>query len=146
MLLTLFQNNLQTAGVVEPPPAPTPAGGGFGFEMSSGGVRTVSFKPLMQRIREARAGRLARLKPKRKAAQRKAAAIEVKAAELAVAGGNESAFMALMRQWLAQTPMLTNAPDNEAEQLFLAQVGLRLRQIEQAEQDDEEAVLALLLA
>jgi len=141
VLLTLFQNNLQTAGV-EPTPAPT--GGGFGFEM--GGVRTVSFKPLMQRIREARAGRLARLKPKRKVAQRKAAAIEIKAAELAVAGGNESAFMALMRQWLAQTPMLINAPDHDAEQLFLAQVRLRLRQIEQAEQDDEEAVLALLLA
>ena len=144
MLLTLFQNNLQTAGVVEPPVEPTPVGGNFGFEM--GGVRTVSFKPLMQRIREARAGRLARLKPKRKVAQRKAAAIEIKAAELAVAGGNESAFMALMRQWLAQTPMLINAPDIEAEQLFLAQVGLRLRQIEQAEQDDEEAVLALLFA
>lgn len=70
----------------------------------------------------------------------------MQAAELAVAGGNESAFMALMRQWLAQTPMLMNAPDHDAEQLFLAQVGLRLRQIEQAEQDDEEAVLALLLA
>lgn len=139
------QNAETTSGAISSA-EPVATGGGFGFEMSGGGVRTVSFKPLMQRIREARAGRLARLKPKRKAAQRKAAAIEVKAAELAVSGGNESAFMALMRQWLAQTPMLTNAPDDDAEQLFLAQVGLRLRQIEQAEQDDEEAVLALLLA
>lgn len=114
-----------------------------GYEMA---VREVRHKRLIDRVLEARAERI---KPAQKRARKRARVIEVQAAEIA-RSGNEAQFYALMQQWLDQKPQLPDAPGIDLEQLFMAQVAMQLQRIEQArrlfEQDEEEALIALLLA
>ena len=110
-----------------------------GFEM--GGIPIVSFKPLLQRIKEARAERI---KPVKKSARRKARVIEGQAVDLVLSGGGESAFNELMQQWVAQAPVLPAQPTMNLEQLFMAQVAMHIRRIEQ--QDEDDALIALLIA
>ena len=111
----------------------------LGFEIN--GIPTVSFKPLLQRIKEARAERI---KPAKKSARRKARVIEGQAVDLVLSGGGESAFNELMRQWVRQEPVLPAQPSINLEQLFMAQVAIHIRRIE--EQDEEDALIALLVA
>ena len=113
--------------------------GGAGFE--TGGALIVSRKPLLQQIMEARA---ARIKPAKKSMRRKARAIEAQAVDLVLAGGGESAFNELMRQWAKQEPVLPAQPTMNLEQLFMAQIAIHIRRIEQ--QDEEDALIALLIA
>ncbi|OUM01757.1 hypothetical protein A8M77_14440 [Variovorax sp. JS1663] len=132
---------------------PQPAPGGMGFEMV-GGVREVSFKPLLQRVLDARAER--RVKPAKERAQKRAKAFEVEAARLVLEDdGAEMRFRDLMAGWLAQRPVLPPMFDRlDPMQLFMAQVAFRIQQMQAeeqararlADQDEEEALLALLLA
>ena len=124
---------------------------GKGFEMGGKAVRQtktvreVKFKPLLERILEARAERI---KPVKKAARAKAREIEGIAAELAMNDGGEKQFRALMDQWLAQGPQLPEVADLDVEQLFMAQVAMRVQRIQEArrlfEQDEEDALMVLL--
>ncbi|WP_162594129.1 hypothetical protein [Variovorax sp. PBL-E5] len=128
-------------------PAP-PATRFGGFEMAC--PREVSFKPLSQRILEARNER--RVKPAKERAAKRAKAIEVEAAFVALDTGNQARFQTLMAQWLAQRPVLPPAVEPSA--LFLAQVLFRIQQMQaeealrarlRAQRDEEEALIALLL-
>lgn len=114
-----------------------------GFEMV-GGAREVSIKPLLQRVMEARAPRV---KPRKPAARKAAREIEYEAAELLSNKdtGGEQAFYLLMQQWLAFSPRLPQYAGVSAEQLFMAQVAMRIEQIRRFEQDEEDAVIALLM-
>ncbi len=129
---------------VEYPNAPVT---GMGFEMG-GKVREVSIKPLLDRILEARAERI---KPIKKSARAKARLIEGIAAELAMNDGGEREFRALMDEWLAQEPQLPDQPGLDIEQLFMAQVAMRVQRMQAEaearrlfEQDEEDALMALL--
>lgn len=107
-------------------------------------VANAGFNPLLRRILAARADQEAL--PLKKKARKQARVIEVQAAEVALSSGNEEDFRALMAQWVAQTPpALPEAPSVDLQQLFMAQVAMRVRQIEAFEQDEEEALIALLL-
>jgi len=127
-------------------PAPAPAPGGTEF----GPGRFRNFKPLLQRILEAR---YPRVKPRGERAQKRAKAIENEGAELVLEGApTATEFEALAAQWMAQNPVMP-APDVDPMAVYLAQVGFRLRQrqaeIEAAElrrRQDEDAILVLLLA
>jgi len=134
--------------VTQGTPAPEPTRNA-GFEM--GGAHVVSFKPLLQRILDARAEK--RVKPAKERAQKRAKVIEVQAAQAVLQGG-EAQFGELMAQWLAQRPVLPQ-PGLDLRELFMAQVGFRIRQMQAEEQaraviaaeiDEEEALIALLLA
>jgi hypothetical protein len=133
-------------------PAPAPARLG-GYELS--GAREVSFKPLMQRVLEARSAK--RVKPAKERAQKRAKVIEVEAAQVALEDGAEARFRELMDSWLAQRPVMPRGLD--PQQLFLAQVAFRIQQMQAEQQaravverqiaaqiDEEEALIALLLA
>lgn len=112
-----------------------------GFEM---GARIVSVKPLLQRIKEAKAERI---KPLKKKARHRAAVVEIEAANLVLSNPtNEGAFRALMDQWLAQKPELPAQPTLDVYHLFMAQVALRLQAIEREQQDEEDTLIALLLS
>lgn len=122
-----------------------------GFE--AGGAREVSFKPLMQRILEARNEK--RVKPAKERAAKRAKVIEVQAAQVALEDGGEARFRALMQQWLAQRPVIPAGSGLEAQLAFMAQVAFRIQQMQAEEQaravlaaqiDEEEALIALLLA
>ncbi|KWT94678.1 MULTISPECIES: hypothetical protein [unclassified Variovorax] len=122
-----------------------------GFE--AGGAREVSFKPLMQRILEARNEK--RVKPAKERAAKRAKVIEVQAAQVALEDGGEAQFRALMQQWLAQRPVIPAGSGLEAQLAFMAQVAFRIQQMQAEEQaravlaahiDEEEALIALLLA
>ena len=95
----------------------------FGFEMRRH-VPIVDHRPLIERIRQERGTRFPTV-PKAK--------IVAKAAKVALAG-KEQEFRALVDQWTSKAPQNLQAA-------FLAQVALRL---EAMEQDDEEALIALL--
>jgi hypothetical protein len=108
--------------------------------------RQVSVKPLLQRVLEARWDAV---RPRSKNARKKARAIEVQAAAVALEDGNEAEFSALMQKWLAYQPEAQERPRDDQQQLFMAQVALRvqaLRRQQEQEQDDEDALLALMLA
>lgn len=126
MLVALRQNQ-QTAAVVTAP------ADGHGFEMF-GGKRVVRI-PLRTRILQSH---IKPVKPKTVKAQRAAKVIEVKAAKLVLADGGEQKMQALMRQWVALAPIPQQA---DPYALFLASVALRIRQIEQ---DDEDAILLMM--
>jgi hypothetical protein len=137
MLLLLFAQGLAEA--VTPPPQT--------FEVvQTASKRQVSVKPLLQRVLEARWDAV---RPRSKNARKKARAIEVQAAAVALEDGNEAEFSALMQKWLAYQPEAQERPRDDQQQLFMAQVALRvqaLRRQQEQEQDDEDALLALMLA
>ena len=136
--------------VTQGSPAPEPTRNA-GFEL---GPRFVSFKPLLQRILEARAER--RVKPAKERAAKRAKVIEVQAAELVLQDdGAETRFRELMAGWLAQRPVIPPVVAQvDPMQLFMAQVAFRIQQMQAEEQarvrlaaqDEEEALIALLLA
>lgn len=123
-----------------------------GFEMSRP-VRWVEHKTIFDKIKERAQEKhqhIARLKAS-KAAKRKARAIEDKAARIVIErpADAESQFMELMRQWAAFNPVAVGPQDTTLEQLFAAEIAFRVRAIQQqieAEMDEEEAIIALLLA
>lgn len=118
---------------------PVPAGGGYGFEISA--IRSVHRLSLVQRILAERASlKRAASYPSRKPAKK----IEQQAAELALDDGSSAQFDAMLARWKAVTPPAAAMPNKDAEMLFMAHVAERIRQL-QREQDDEEAVLALLM-
>lgn len=134
MLLTLLQNR-----TITPPVSPGGRVGGF----SMGGVRETSFKPVLQRALEARAPKV---KPPKERAAKRAKAIEQKAAIAVVQGLPEPDLMVLMRDWYAQKPYIPpQAAQYEPMDLFLSQIGFRIQQMQLLE-DDEEDIIALLLA
>lgn len=113
-------------------------------------VREVEWRfnnPLLQRIKDANARRV---KPARKAARKIAVAIEYEAAELALSGGGEDKFRELLRTWTLQKPVI-NDPGVDIEQLFMAQVALKLESVQnqlikRAAEDEEDSIIAILLA
>jgi hypothetical protein len=131
------------------------AGGQSGPASESGGGSSegrkrqpfVSFKPLLKRVMEARAKKL---RPP-KAVREQVRAIEVQAAQQVLSGSGEEAFRALMRQWqaIAQPRLDAGQQDVDAEQLFMAQIAMRIRAMEyekRLQEEEDEEVLALLLA
>ena len=114
-------------------------------------IRHVTHEPLLQRILRAR--REERVKPAKERAAKRAKVIEVKAAYAALEGAGDDTFQELLREWVAQRPVLKFA--EEPPQAFMAQVAFRIQQLQaeqeaiaaiQAAQREEEAVLALLFA
>lgn len=119
-----------------------------------------NFKPLAQRLREAREAKLEPVKAPPTRAARRAKAIEKEAAALAEQfPEDENLFAGLFERWAQETagyaPFVPGQLDPMA--LFLAQVAYRQRQAEmqqiaeammraQIEADDEAAIIALLLA
>lgn len=102
-------------------------------------VPMVRHKTLLQRIRESRP---IKVKPVKQKVRKKASVIEVRAAQLAIDDGSEAEFRALMDQWVAQKLVIPEAAGVDQYAIFMAQVALQIKQIEQ---DDEDAVLTLLL-
>lgn len=132
-----------------------PGGGsGAGFEMGPRReIQTRHFKPLLQRVLEAR---YPRVKPAKERAAKRAKAIEVEAAQLIADDGLAQArFDELMRQWAGEGIAVPSGIDLRS--LFEAQVGFRLRQMAldnlarqalaaQRARDEEDSLMALLLA
>jgi len=91
----------------------------------------------------------AALKFKNRKLRKRAKAIEVKAAELFIAEpNNESKFRDLMREWANQQPEQVEGFD-PLEELFAAQIAFQIQQIREQiarEEDEEEAILAILFA
>lgn len=134
-------------------------GTGKGFEIGGGrqdrrrAIPERNFKPLLQRILEAR---YPRVKPPKERAAKRAKAIENQAAQLIADDPYAvQAFRDLMARWAAEGP--TVPPGLDLGALFEAQVGFRLRQMaleglarqalhEQRARDEEDSLIALLLA
>lgn len=137
MLLTLLQNRSATST------PPNGGGGGAGFSM--GGTREVYHKPILQRVLEARAPKV---KPTKERAAKRAKDIEVRAAQIVVSGAQPSVLEQMTREWMAQRPYIPQkAQGIPLEDLFLAQVAFRIQQLDLLkDQDDEEAIIALLLS
>lgn len=138
--------SLETTAVTPPTPAP---GGGRITEFV---VRSVSHQPLLQRIMEKR--RAAMFKPRQRQAAKRAKAVEVEAAKAVLAGADETQFRGLLERWKDEAPVLPAA--EVPSEAFMAQVAFRIQQmqdaeraveaIRQARRQDDDAVLALLLA
>lgn len=151
--LTGVEGTGQVGDVAAPaPPGPPPAAGGFVMGPSPAPrprAQERHFKPLLQRVLEAKAPRV---KPAKERAAARAKAIELQAAELILENGNQARFDQLRAQWEAQRPVVPATIQQPLDALFLAQVAFRLQQMGALEAlrrrqiDDEEAVLALLLA
>lgn len=147
-MLLLLGSLLDSIDPVEPPDDARLGG----FEMSRP-VRWVEHKTIFDKIKERAKEHhqhIARLRAG-KAAKRKARAIEDKAARIVIEhpADAESQFMDLMRQWAAFNPVAVGPQDTTLEQLFAAEIAFRVRAIQQqieAEMDEEEAIIALLLA
>lgn len=137
MLLTLLQNR---SAISTPPNG---GGGGAGFSM--GGAREVYRTPILQRALEARAPKV---KPAKERAAKRAKDIEVRAAQIVVSGAQPSMLEQMTREWMAQRPYIPpKAQGIPLEDLFLAQVAFRIQQLDLLkDQDDEEAIIALLLS
>lgn len=124
MLLLLFNQ------IGEEPEIPPRFNGGFE-------IGSVNRKPLLKRILEARESRLPKLSNKVKAKTKK---IEIEAAKILIKSSNEQAFNELMKEWVAVAPKV---PQMNYEELFMAQVAFRIRQLEE---EEEESILVLLLS
>lgn len=139
MLLTLLQSQGST------PPSPTV--GGMGFEMGGSEprkYREVSFKPILQRVLEAKAPKV---KPKKERAAKRAKSIEQEAAIALINGANEQALARLELEWRLQKPYIPpQAQGIPLDELFAAQVAFRIAQMQLMDDDDEEAVIAILLS
>ena len=110
------------------------------------GVEFVSIKPLVQKIKEKYRDKLAEVRANRKV-RRQVKVIEVAAAKLAASEQiTDEKFSELLAEWSQFEPFIEDAPRVDLRGLFMAQIAFRLRQIEQDEQDEEEAIIALLLA
>lgn len=110
------------------------------------GVEFVSIKPLIQKIKEKYQDKVASVKANRKT-RRQIKVIEVAAAQLAASDQiTDAKFDQLLTEWSKFEPFIEGAPEVDLKSLFMAQIAFRLRQIEQTEQDEEEAIIALLLA
>lgn len=110
------------------------------------GVEFVSIKPLIQKIKEKYQDKVASVKANRKT-RRQIKVIEVAAAQLAASDQiTDAKFDQLLAEWSKFEPYIEGAPEVDLKSLFMAQIAFRLRQIEQTEQDEEEAIIALLLA
>jgi hypothetical protein len=92
-------------------------------------------KPIWQRMLEWRNAR--KVAPKSREARKKARLIEIRAVKAVLAEAGEPQLKVLMRQWLAQKPVLP--PKADPFEVFLGQVARRLQQ-----HDDEEALLLLM--
>lgn len=121
-------------------------GGSAPSQSLRAGVEFVSIKPLIKKIKEKYQDRLASIKANR-ATRRQIKVIEVAAAKLASDDSiTDARFNELLAEWSKFEPYIENAPDIDLRSLFMAQIAFRLRQLEQTEQDEEEAIIALLLA
>ena len=110
------------------------------------GVEFVSIKPLIQKIKEKYQDKVASVRANRKT-RRQIKVIEVAAAQLAASDQiTDAKFDQLLAEWTKFEPFIEGAPEVDLKSLFMAQIAFRLRQIEQTEQDEEEAIIALLLA
>lgn len=136
MLLTLLQNSAS---------ASTPVDGGWRAGFVMGGAQEVYRKPILQRVLEARAPKV---KPVKERAAKRAKDIEVRAAQIVVSGAQPSMLEQMTREWMAQRPYIPpKAQGIPLEDLFLAQVAFRIQQLDLLkDQDDEEAIIALLLS
>ncbi len=136
MLLTLLQS--QGAAPVEPPRL-------AGFEMGGGRTyRETSFKPILQRVLEAKAPKV---KPRKERAAKRAKTIEQQAAIAVVNGTSEQALTKLQREWAQQKPFIPQQAQGIAmDELFAAQVAFRIAQMQLMDDDDEDAILAILLS
>lgn len=136
MLLTLLQS--QGAAPVAPPRL-------AGFEMVGGkAYRETSFKPILQRVLEAKAPKV---KPPKERAAKRAKAIEQKAAIAVVNGGNEQMLKALEQEWREQRPFIpVQARGIPIDELFAAQIAFRIAQLQLLDDDDEDAITAILLS
>lgn len=107
----------------------------MGFEM-------VSMKPWIERLKEVNAKKYIPAVSKNKI--RKARRVEFDAAQLAITElASDEKFQLLMQKWNKIYDNVGETPTISTELLFMAQIALRIREIEQ---DDEDAILALLLA
>lgn len=127
----------------------------MGFEMSSGRIREVRIKPLLQRVLEARNSR--RVRPQRDRAAQRAKRIEVQAAQMLLDDdATRAEFEGLLTAWRVQRP---EVPENVAPvEAFMSQVAFRIEQqgamaeaialmhAQQRARNDEEAIALLLLA
>lgn len=136
MLLTLLQNR---GGV------PVEDSRTAGFEMGGGrAYRETSFKPILQRVLEAKAPKV---KPQKERAAKRAKTIEQQAAILVANGGDEKRLLSLEKEWLAQKPYIPEKARNiPIDELFAAQVAFRINQMQLLDDDDEEAIIAILLS
>lgn len=143
----------QAVEIFEPPATPSP----HGFEIRGDKdtsarkrqVPEVSRKPLLQRIMEARAEAAIQqviAKPAKKNARKRAQDLEQKAAQLAVSGGQESEFFALLEKWLQQTPVYVDSgqkvAENDTAEIFMAQVALKVAAMQELE--DERMIISLI--
>lgn len=148
MMLLLLRSLLDVGSPT--PQEPESRLGGF---VLTKGVQEVKIKSIFEKIRERaqqQQKRLVKLKAS-KSQKRKAREIETQAAKVIIENpiNAESRFIDLMKQWAAFNPAPIGIQDATLEQLFAAEVAFRLRAIQrhiEAEQDEEEAILALLLS
>lgn len=139
MLLVLFQSQGD-------PPDPVPAGSSMGFEMGGASrvYRETSFKPVLQRVLEAKAPKV---KPKKERAAKRAKTIEQQAAIAVTSGIEEPAYLRLFLEWKLQQPYIPpQAQKIPLDEMFAAQVAFRIAQMQLMDDDDEEAVIAILLS
>lgn len=119
----------------------------MGFEMggSTGrAYREVSFKPVLQRVLEAKAPKV---RPKKERAAKRAKTIEQQAAIAVTSGIEEPAYLRLFLEWKLQQPYIPpQAEGIPLDELFAAQVAFRIAQMQLMDDDDEEAIIAILLS
>jgi len=139
MLLTLLQSQGSTP--------PSPSAGGMGFEIGGSEprkYRETSFKPVLQRVLEAKAPKV---KPKKERAAKRAKTIEQQAAIAVTSGIEEPAYLRLFLEWKLQQPYIPpQAQGIPLDEMFAAQVAFRIAQMQLMDDDDEEAVIAILLS
>jgi hypothetical protein len=130
------------AGGAAPEIPETPAGAAPSQEVQV--IRTVRDPSLVRRIY---AGQANRPQAQSYTSRKPAKKIEQQAAVLALDEGSTTALDALLTQWLAVSPPMAAMPAPDAQALFYAHVAQALERIriEREQQDEEEAVLALLL-
>jgi hypothetical protein len=121
-------------------------GNGFGFEA---GIREVNRKPLLQRLREAKqeAKEKEEVRHLSKNVRQRIKAIEIEAVKVALSDDDER-FNQLLDRWKRYAPSQPSQETTDFSydpyyQDFLTQVLLRL---DHMDNDDEEAMLVLLLA
>lgn len=148
MLLTLLQN--RTAEASPGTGGSSTSGSLGGFVMGGGGspggsrIREAYVKPILQRMMELRAPKV---RPAKERAAKRTKAIEIEAARAIVESDGEAELSGFIREWKAQRPVVPEkAQQIPMDDLFLAQVAFRIRQLNMLADDEEDAIIALLLA